>query len=149
MKKELKKLAGSNPLLILMTYLMENLFAFFLMILVIVAAIYLFKEVPDLLSHDFLSHGVHDILATTFNLVIVIEFVRMLIKHSMENVIEVLIFAIARGLIIDHSNALSMVCSIGCLAVLFAVRKFLLLPEDHIDSVTKKVHEIRDHHDQN
>ena len=43
MKKELKKLAGSNPLLILMTYLMENLFAFFLMILVIVAAIYLFK----------------------------------------------------------------------------------------------------------
>jgi uncharacterized membrane protein (DUF373 family) len=144
MKDEIKKLAGSNPLIIMITYIMENIVAIFLMIIVIIAAIFLFAELPEIVGKNFLTSGVHEILATTFNLIIVIEFVRMLIKHSMENVIEVLIFAIARGLIVDHKDALAMVCSIGCLAILFAIRKYLLLPEDHIDPVSAKVQEIRE-----
>jgi hypothetical protein len=45
---------------------------------------------------------IEDILITAFNVVIVIEFIRMLIKHSMNTIVEVLIFAISRGLVVGH-----------------------------------------------
>ena len=58
--------------------------------------------------------------------VIVIEFVKMLAKHTPESVIEVLLFAIARKLIVDHNiDALQLLIGVIAIAVLFAIRKFL------------------------
>jgi len=58
--------------------------------------------------------------------VIVIEFVKMLAKHTPESVIEVLLFAIARKLIVDHNiDALQLLIGVAAIAVLFAVRKYL------------------------
>ena len=58
--------------------------------------------------------------------VIVIEFVKMLAKHTPESVIEVLLFAIARKLIVDHNiDALQLLIGVAAIAVLFAIRKFL------------------------
>ena len=68
---------------------------------------------------------VEDILLTAFNAVIVIEFIRMLIKHSMNTVVEVLIFAIARGLVVGHEAPLETLVRIVCIAILLACRKFL------------------------
>ena len=51
---------------------------------------------------------VEDILLTAFNAIIVIEFIRMLIKHSMNTIVEVLIFAIARGLVVGHEKPLAV-----------------------------------------
>ena len=49
---------------------------------------------------------VEDNLLTAFNAIIIIEFIRMLIKHSINTVLEVLIFAIARGLVVGHEKPL-------------------------------------------
>jgi hypothetical protein len=43
-----------------------------------------------------------DILAITFNAIVIIEFIRMLIMHSMNTVVEVLIFVTARFLVVGH-----------------------------------------------
>ena len=65
-------------------------------------------------------------LSYAFNLVIVLEFVRMLIKHSMENVTEVLIFTMARYIIIEHLNNLSLLLSIiGIKSKIFAGKRSL------------------------
>ena len=58
--------------------------------------------------------------------VIAIEFVKMLAKHTPESVIEVLLFAIARKLIVDHTiDAVQLLIGVVAIAILFAVRKYL------------------------
>ena len=68
---------------------------------------------------------VEDILITAFNAIIVIEFIRMLIKHSMNTIVEVLIFAIARGLVVGHEEPWAELIRIVCIAILLVCRKFL------------------------
>lgn len=65
-------------------------------------------------------------LEDVLQVVIVIEFVKMLAKHTPESVIEVLLFAIARKLIVDHNiEALQLLIGVAAIAVLFAIRKYL------------------------
>lgn len=73
---------------------------------------------------------IEDILITAFNAVIVIEFIRMLIKHSMNTIVEVLIFAIARGLVVGHEAPFETLMRISCIAILLACRKFLFYKFD-------------------
>lgn len=72
-------------------------------------------------------------LATAFNLVIGIEFIKMLCKHSPETVIEVLLFALARQLIVEHTNTMENLIGIISIAILFGVRKYLFNSFDEID----------------
>ena len=73
---------------------------------------------------------IEDILVTAFNAVIVIEFIRMLIKHSMNTIVEVLIFAIARGLVVEHEEPLEILIRIVCITILLACRKYLFYEKD-------------------
>lgn len=66
-----------------------------------------------------------DLLGTCFNLIIGVELIRMMYYHTPDTVFEVLIFAIARQIINDHSSALSSLLGVCAIAVLFATRKFL------------------------
>ena len=49
----------------------------------------------------------------------------MLCKHTPATVIEVLLFAIARQLIVEHTSTLENLVGIISIAILFAVRKYL------------------------
>lgn len=64
-------------------------------------------------------------LSSAFTLVIGIEFVRMLIKHTPGAVVEVLLFAIARQLIVEHAGTWQTLVGVVSIAGVFAVRKFL------------------------
>ena len=66
-----------------------------------------------------------DLLHDAFSLVIGVEIIRMLCEHSTEIVFEVLTFAIARQIVIDHSHAIDNVYGMIALAVVFAVRKYV------------------------
>ena len=55
-----------------------------------------------------------------------IEFVKMLVQHSPESVIEVLIFATSRQLIVEHTEGLETIVRIVGIGILFAIKKFLL-----------------------
>ncbi|MCD7945991.1 MAG: hypothetical protein LUF81_05250 [Clostridiales bacterium] len=67
-----------------------------------------------------------DILDMAFTLVIGVEILRMMCERSTEVVFEVLTFAIARQIVIDHTNAIDNIYGVVALAVLFATRKYLL-----------------------
>ena len=84
------------------------------------------------LAIDALSFGIGTyteyieiLLTTAFNIVIAIEFIRMLVKHSMNTIIEVLIFAIARGLVVGHMETITVLISIVAISLLLVCRKFL------------------------
>lgn len=72
------------------------------------------------------SHFLHNVLTVVIGL----EFASMLIDLTPANTLEVLILAIARYVIIDHTSAVSNIVCIVCIAGLFAIRRFLIPKED-------------------
>ncbi len=75
---------------------------------------------------DSASTYLHNILT----IIIGLEFVRMLINLTPANVLEVLIVAIARQIIISHEDPLVNIACVLCIAGLFAIRKFLISEKD-------------------
>ena len=74
------------------------------------------------------DHAFRDFLAMAFNVVIGIEFLKMLCRHTLSSVIEVLLFAIARGMVAEHTTPMENLLSIAAIAILFMVRKYLFIP---------------------
>lgn len=68
-----------------------------------------------------------------FNLIIGVELIRMMYSHSPSTVFEVLLFAIARHIIMDHSSIYSSLIGVCSIAVLFATRKYLFSEFDVAD----------------
>lgn len=65
-------------------------------------------------------------LGTAFELIIGIEFVKMLAKHTPSSAVEVLLYAIARQLIsTTHGNMLDALIGVVAIGLLFAIRKYL------------------------
>lgn len=87
-----------------------------------------------------------DLLDTCFNLIIGVELIRMMYHHTPDTVFEVLLFAIARHIIIDHSSIWSSLIGVCAIAVLFATRKFLFcefdIKEEILFRASTKVHAV-------
>lgn len=64
-------------------------------------------------------------LEDMFSVVVGIEFIKMLCKPSAENVIEVLVFLVARHMIIGSNSALDILLSVVSVALLYGVRLVL------------------------
>ena len=75
-------------------------------------------------AHYFedVNHMLHNLLT----IVVGLEFVRMLIDTTPNNILEVLTVAITRHVVLSHENPWSNVASIACIAALFAVRRYLI-----------------------
>ncbi|MDL2293681.1 transporter [Ruminococcaceae bacterium OttesenSCG-928-D13] len=76
---------------------------------------------PDVHHLDF-----NEFLSNVFNLIIGVEFTKMLCKHTPDTVVEVLLFAIARQVVITHGNIWESILGVVAIAGLFAIRKFLI-----------------------
>ncbi|MBO6046987.1 MAG: hypothetical protein J6P61_04450 [Erysipelotrichaceae bacterium] len=118
------------------THIIEIIIATFLGIVVFFWSVRLLGQITMAANMPATTESFHELLEFCFSLIIIVEFVRMLIKHSMMSVVEVLVFAIARGLIVDHENAVNMLISIACIAILMFVRRFAL--DDQIETNLKK-----------
>ena len=59
---------------------------------------------------------------------LLIEFIKMLAKHSPGSSLEVLLYAIARHLVVGHDSALENLLSVGAIALIFIVRKYFFVP---------------------
>lgn len=84
------------------------------------------SSLPDLNTYP----NYDDVLMSCFNLIIGVELIRMLYLHTPITVFEVLLFAIARQIIIDHSSPVNSLIGVIAIAILFAVRKFLFASFD-------------------
>ncbi len=69
-----------------------------------------------------ISHYLHSVL----NIVVGLEFVRMLIDTTPASILEVLTVAITRHVILTHDNPWSNLACVACIAGLFAIRRFLI-----------------------
>lgn len=100
-------------------------------------------HIPDLNTYP----NYEDLLSSCFNLIIGVELIRMMYHHTPNSVFEVLLFAIARQIIMDHSSQWSSLIGVCAIAVLFATRKYLFcnfdLSENYVFRATSKIRAIR------
>lgn len=99
--------------------------------IMIVQLIVDFRNLPDLNTYP----NYEDLLTNCFNLIIGVEMIRMLYLHTQSTAFEVLLFAIARQIIIDHSNSINSLIGVIAIAILFATRKFLFVTFDQSEKV--------------
>lgn len=75
-------------------------------------------------------------LESAMSLAVGVEFIKMLCKHTPATIVEVLMFAIARHMITDHSSVWDTLIGVLCIAILFATRKYLFIAHDDVTRVT-------------
>lgn len=93
-------------------------------IILIIPMLYNFVRIPLL---DITSEQFTQFLGNALTLLIGVEFVKMLAKHTAENLLEVLMFAIARQMVVEHLNMIETLIGVVAIALIFAIRKYLLL----------------------
>ncbi len=74
-------------------------------------------------------------LTNAMNIAIGLEFIRMLCYHSPGTVIEVLLFAISRHIVVEHLTVYETLVGVISIAILFATRKFLFASFDETEHI--------------
>jgi len=64
-------------------------------------------------------------LTDAFELIIGIEFIKMVAKHTPSSAVEVILYAVARQLINSHGTSIDALVGVIAIGLLFAIRKYL------------------------
>lgn len=116
------------------SYLIELFISLLVGVAVLVLSV---KTVVDMCQMSFLQQGVDSlvvVLDKAITLAIGAELIKMLCKHTPETIIEVLAFALARQLIVGHAAPLDNLLTVAAIAILFAIRRFLLNRHDMVET---------------
>lgn len=81
--------------------------------------IQLFTMIP---TYNEMQDAFDHFLKFALELIIVIEFVKMLAKHTAESAVEVLVFVIAKRVIVENINMYETLVGVLALSVLFIVK---------------------------
>ena len=107
--------------------LLEVLLSGLVLIGLLLSVVPLIRWMPGLLF-DGNEAEIRTFLERSLDIVIGIEFIKLLAKHSPGRSLEVLLYAIARHLVVGHDSAVENLLSVGAIALIFIVRKFFFVP---------------------
>ena len=116
------------------SYILELCISLIVSISVVILAVCI---VVDMLNISFIENGIDSLvvlLDKAITLAIGAELIKMLCKHTPETIIEVLAFALARQLIVEHSAAWENLLTVLAIAILFGVRRFLFNRHDMVET---------------
>lgn len=117
-----------------MVYKISNILELFISALIVLVITILSFELVFEIYTIMLVQEEKDILALflekALGLVVGIEFVKMLCNHSPGTVVEVLLFAIARQMIVEHLSVAQILVGIISITILFFIRKYLFCRVD-------------------
>ncbi|HJB79598.1 hypothetical protein [Flavonifractor plautii] len=111
-------------------WVLELIIALFILVVTVVQMVLTGKD-----SLDYLTLGqfsLNEFFANTMNIIVGLEFVKMLILHTPQAVTDVLLFAIARQLVVTHSSSMDTLLGVAAVALIFVIKKFLLSQEDSV-----------------
>ena len=107
--------------------ILEVVLSGIVLVALLMSIVPLVELMPGLLT-DADSLEIRTFLERALDIVIGIEFIKMLAKHSPGSSLEVLLYAIARHMVVGHESALDNLISVGAIALIFVVRKFFFVP---------------------
>ena len=105
----------------------EIVMAVILLIIIVIKTIDMVFELIGL-ETVILTMDFQRILSISFSLIIGVEFVNMLHRHTPEAIIEVLLFALARQIILSNESSMDMIIGVVAISGLFATKRFLIDP---------------------
>ena len=85
-----------------------------------------------------------EFIGSAFQIVIGVEFIKMLCKHTPATVVEVLMFAIARQMVVEHTSPAENLLCIAGITILFAIRRFLFTEGDKEDHYQENIAVVED-----
>lgn len=113
-----------------------------------VALLAVVRDVGVLWVAEGNASAFHEFLGNAFSVVIGIEFLKMLCRHNMSSVVEVVLFATSRQMVVEHTNPTETLIMVLALSILFLIRKYLFIPglddKDHTVHLPFAHHEERD-----
>ncbi|MCI8894987.1 MAG: hypothetical protein HFI42_05760 [Lachnospiraceae bacterium] len=122
MWKKIRKMIGDS------CDLLELFMACLVLLATVVAIITLWRPLADFFLHREDPAALLTFIGYVFNVVIAIEFLKMLSHPSADTILEVLAFLVARHMVLDKTSVYENLISIICIAMLFAIKKYLNLP---------------------
>ncbi len=123
------KISQLKTRMIKMTIYLELVLAMFITAAVIIGMVDLWKyiilifETNPIDTYDVLQKFLGHVLL----LVVGVELVAMLIMHTPGSVIEVLLYAVARNMLIGNKGTYDFILGIASIAGIFAIKKFLFV----------------------
>lgn len=104
----------------------EIMLSIVILVVIALAGLRLIMSISEVSIWDMDISFFTEFLANALSLVVGVEFVKMLCRHSAQTVVEVLMFATARQMVVEHMAPTQTLIGVIAIAVLFAIRKFLM-----------------------
>ncbi len=103
-------------------------------ILIFAAVVFQVLNLPKHMPRDAHTQFM-EFIQIVLDILMCLELITMLCRHDMDSIIEVMIFAVTKNLLVSHENSVNMLLGVIALALLFGIRKYLFLSakevEDH------------------
>lgn len=119
------------------SYISSLYIQYFIAFIIGIAIILSFWSLPQQFYAllDISSDSLIDFLKYVINMIIALELIRVLCHQTLDTIVEILLMAVTRELIIGHMATWEMFVGILAVAVLFAVRKYLYISQ--LDKVNR------------
>ena len=122
--------AATVKFLLKAAWVLELLIALFILLVTVLQMVLTGKDsVHYLLLGQF---SLYEFFGSVMNVVVGLEFIKMLVLHTPKAVIDVLLFAIARQLVVSHSSSVDTLLGVVAVVLIFVIKKFLLTREDSV-----------------
>ena len=105
--------------------LFEIIVAIFITIVIIFMLYNLISQIVNVDIFKMSSSDFSAFLASALTLVVGLEFVKLLCQHTPENLIEVLMLAISRQMVVEHLDTFQMLLGVLSIVALLAAKKYL------------------------
>ena len=112
----------------------EIVLSIVILVVIALAGIRLIMEVAGTSVSAMDTEFFTSFLSQALSLVVGVEFVKMLCQHSAQTVVEVLTFATARQMVVEHLGSSETLLGVISIAILFGIRKYLMTDNDDMNS---------------
>ncbi len=111
------------------TVYFEMFIGFIIVIAIIITMFSLMIGLREMFLNPLEENALNKFLGIAFNIIIGLEFLKMLCNSNLSTVVEVLLFALARQLIVEHTTVFENLIGVLSIAILFLIRKYLFIPQ--------------------
>ncbi len=139
--KAMKKYA-TNILGGLATFV-EYFLAIMLAVATVALCVYLIQAFTQIDGLSGWSDFYREVLETCLSLIVGVELVQMMYDHSPKMIFEVLLFCLARMVVINDDSMVSGLIGVVAIAVLFLTKKYLFDREDKFETAEEELSDIQ------
>lgn len=131
MHKKVMKVMGA--ILEVMEFLLASIILLVLTAMIVIEVGRLVENPAAFLEEGFLDA----FLGSITTMIVAVEFVKMLLRPTVGNTLEMLIMAVARYVVLHHHDYIAIAVGVGGIVALFAARRFLIakMPMEHSKEV--------------